>query len=71
MKPYYEHAGVTIFNTNSLEWLDSVPACFQIDAMITDPPYGVDFSGKSNKVNPKRRGGGIPPLIRQRSAQKW
>jgi DNA modification methylase len=36
------------------EWLLSVPSCLRFQAMITDPPYGVGFSGKTAK----RSGGG-------------
>lgn len=41
MKPYYEHAGVRIYNCDCRDWLADVPACFRVDAVITDPPYGV------------------------------
>jgi hypothetical protein len=28
-----------------------------VDAVITDPPYGVNFEGKANKIKPVRTGG--------------
>jgi len=38
MKPYYDHAGITIFHGDCREILPSLP---KVDAVITDPPYGV------------------------------
>ena len=40
MKPYYEHAGITIYHANCLEVLPSICAA-GFDASITDPQYGV------------------------------
>jgi len=37
MKPYYEHAGITIFHGDCREILPQLP---KVDAVITDPPYG-------------------------------
>jgi site-specific DNA-methyltransferase (adenine-specific) len=39
MKPYYEHAGVTIYHGDSREVLPEVAA----DVLVTDPPYGVNL----------------------------
>ena len=36
MKPYYEHAGITIYHGDCREVLPSV----QADVLVTDPPYG-------------------------------
>jgi len=36
MKPYYEHAGITIYHGDCREILPSLKA----DAVVTDPPYG-------------------------------
>jgi DNA modification methylase len=30
------------------EWLASVPACFRVDAMVTDPPYGIGLKKKTS-----------------------
>lgn len=38
MKPYYEHAGITIYHGDCREMLSSLPSCW----MLTDPPYGID-----------------------------
>jgi len=43
MKPYYEHAGITIYHGDCREVLPQ----FEVDAIVTDPPYGVNFSGKA------------------------
>lgn len=37
MRPYYEHAGITIFNADCREVLPQL----YFDSIITDPPYGV------------------------------
>jgi site-specific DNA-methyltransferase (adenine-specific) len=36
MKPYYSHAGITIYHGDCREVLPSVPAC---QLVLTDPPY--------------------------------
>jgi site-specific DNA-methyltransferase (adenine-specific) len=51
MKPYYEEKGITIYHGDCREILPLLPPC---DSVITDPPYGVGFSGKTAK----QRGGG-------------
>jgi len=40
MKPYYEHAGITIYHGDCREVLPSLTA----DLTLTDPPYGVGFN---------------------------
>lgn len=49
MRPYYDHAGITIFLGDCREILPDVKA----DVMVTDPPYGVGLVGKVAK----QRGG--------------
>lgn len=41
MKPYYDHAGITIYHGDCREILPSLP---KVDLVLTDPPYAVDFS---------------------------
>jgi DNA modification methylase len=43
VKPYYEHAGVTIYCGDCREIL---PAINEFCSCITDPPYGLQFMGK-------------------------
>lgn len=39
VKPYYQDDSVTIYHGDCREWMPKV------DAVITDPPYGLDFRG--------------------------
>jgi DNA modification methylase len=45
MTPYYEHGGITIYHGDCRDVLPLVA----YDAVITDPPYGVEFKGKATK----------------------
>jgi len=45
MKPYYEHAGITIYHGDCREIL---PLC-DADAWFADPPYGVGLSARVTK----------------------
>lgn len=47
-KPYYEHAGITIYNCDAREILPHLP---KVDLVLTDPPYGIAdiWSGGSAK----------------------
>ncbi len=38
MKPYYDHAGITIYHGDCREILPSLPP---VDLVLTDPPYGI------------------------------
>ncbi len=40
MKPYYEHAGITIYHGDAREILPKIEAC---DTIWTDPPYPKEF----------------------------
>lgn len=42
MKPYYEHAGITIYHGDCREILPTLPKC---DLLLTDPPYGIGRDG--------------------------
>ncbi len=39
VKPYYEHAGITIYHGDCREIL---PTLEPVDLVLTDPPYGID-----------------------------
>jgi site-specific DNA-methyltransferase (adenine-specific) len=41
--------GVTLYLGDCLQVMRSFPPCFRVDAVITDPPYGVDLTAKQNK----------------------
>ena len=41
MKPYYEHAGITIYHGDCREVL---PEIERADALVTDPPFGINWS---------------------------
>ncbi len=74
MKPYYEEAGITIYNCDCREILPTLP---KVDLVLTDPPYGIAlnvdnarFSGGS-AASIARRGGGSgsgSPIIGDDSA---
>lgn len=51
MKPYYEHAGVTIFHGDCREILPQIEA---VDHVITDPPYGRDVYIRALGHNTKK-----------------
>ena len=42
MKPYYEHAGITIYHGDCREIL---PGLGPVDLVLTDPPYGIGDKG--------------------------
>jgi site-specific DNA-methyltransferase (adenine-specific) len=41
MKPYYEHAGITIYHGDCREIL---PGLEMADAVVTDPPFGISWA---------------------------
>lgn len=38
----------TLILGDSLEWLRATPGCFRVDAVVTDPPYGIGFKYESH-----------------------
>ena len=46
MKPYYEHAGITIYHGDCLEIL---PGLEPVDLVLTDPPYGIGLDASYKK----------------------
>jgi hypothetical protein len=51
VKPYYDEGGVTIYHGDCLEVLPAIEA----DVLITDPPYGTQFSAENPKGGYGRR----------------
>lgn len=45
MKPYYSHAGITIYHGDCREILPTLP---KVDLVLTDPPYGIGEARKNN-----------------------
>ena len=45
MKPYYDHAGITLYHGDCREAMAALPDA-SVDAVVTDPPYGLSFMGK-------------------------
>lgn len=53
MKPYYEHAGITVYNGDCRELLTALP---REDALfLTDPPYGIALSNHGKNDGRRRR----------------
>lgn len=50
MKPYYEHAGITIYHGDCREIL---PTLGKFDLLLTDPPYGIGEAAGANKSRSK------------------
>ncbi len=54
MKPYYEHGGITLYHGDCREILPSVAS---VDAVVTDPPYGIEASSGVGKYGREKWGG--------------
>ena len=50
MKPYYDHAGITIYHADAR---DILPALSPLELVITDPPYGLDYQS-TRRIHSKR-----------------
>ena len=46
MKPYYEHAGITIYHGDCREVLPTLTE--KVDLVLTDPPYGINWKPRVN-----------------------
>ena len=58
MKPYYEHAGITIYHGDCLRVLEALAPHFgdkPFDLLLTDPPYGIGEARGKNKSRGTRR----------------
>ena len=47
MKPYYDHAGIAIYHGDCRDLLAELAA---VDAVITDPPYGIGWCPRVNHI---------------------
>ena len=56
MKPYYEHAGITIYHGDCREIM---PTVGEVDAVVTDPPFGIKFDRATWSDEPEQ----YPALI--------
>ena len=58
MKPYYDHAGITIYHGDCREILPTLPT---VDLVLTDPPYGINFnaSGRIGRPSSVKTSGGV------------
>ena len=59
MKPYYQDDWVTIYHGDCREILPELP---KVDLVLTDPPYGLSWSGTGFKKQ---------PLLNHLDAAKW
>ena len=57
--PYYDEDGITIYLGDNRTLLASMPKC---DLLLTDPPYGLKWSGTGFKKQ---------PLLNHREAAEW
>ncbi|MDP9162383.1 MAG: hypothetical protein M3O09_19425, partial [Acidobacteriota bacterium] len=49
MKPYYSHAGITIYHSDCREWLADNDV--RVDLVLTDPPYGISYDSSHSKYH--------------------
>lgn len=64
-KVYYEEEGIQIYHGDCREILSSLPECFSVDAVITDPPYGINFKYESHDDSPDGYGRFVWSAIEQ------
>ena len=50
MKPYYQHAGITIYHGDCRKVL---PEIVIVDSLVTDPPFGINWSRASWEDEPE------------------
>ena len=58
----------TLFLGDCLEVMRSLPPCFRVDAVITDPPFGIGFKYASHEDNPNGYIEWLWPVIEQAEA---
>jgi len=65
MKPYYDHAGITIFHGDAREIL---PSLGPVDLVLTDPPYGI---GASTQLRANTQHGQAKAVSKDYGASSW
>jgi site-specific DNA-methyltransferase (adenine-specific) len=60
VKPYYQHAGITIYHADCHEIVPSLPIS-DIDLVLTDPPYGMNYDTDGSRFT--LGGRSFPPVI--------
>ena len=55
MKPYYEHAGITIYHGDCRSILEDLRADTVFDLFLTDPPYGIALANHGKGDGRRRR----------------
>lgn len=59
MNPYYEDGPVTLYHGDCIEVMRSLPDA-SVDAVVTDPPYGLEFMGREwDSFKPRDIGRGV------------
>ena len=53
MKPYYSHAGITIYHGDCREVLPTLP---KVDLVLTDPPYGINLNTDNSRFSGGTKG---------------
>lgn len=59
LQPFYDRDGITIYCGDNRKLLDAMPEC---DLLLTDPPYGLKWTGTGFKKQ---------PLLNSKEAAEW
>ena len=69
MTPVYDKSGIRLYHGDALTVLRTLPEC-SVDAVVTDPPYGLEFMGKEwDRLGWQRGGGFSKPGIGERKTE--
>jgi site-specific DNA-methyltransferase (adenine-specific) len=74
VKPYYEHAGITIYHGDCRDVWNQIDS---VDVLLTDPPYGIlNLAGEGStpcvRKSPRQMGSGkLKDRILNRSDVRW
>jgi DNA modification methylase len=70
LRPYFEHAGITLYNGDCREVLPEF-AAETFDTVITDPPYLVSYSGRWDGDRKIIHGDADPHWVHAAYAEMW